>query len=108
MMQPLHTNRGMSTQEYTVYFNNSDSWTQTYTYTELGRLKAWKNEVTFKWVSINKSARPFNRLCPVSAQCLFHLSAGALTERVLALLQINIGLNIWPCHSSVLWLWFQE
>ncbi len=93
MMQPLHY-RGMLTQECSVYFNNTDSWTQTYTHIGCCRLKARKNEVTFKWVSINKSTGPFNRLCPVSTQCLFHLSAGALTEGVLALLQINIGLNI--------------
>lgn len=38
----------------------------------------------------------------------FHLSADAVTEGVLALLQINIGLNIWACHSSVLPLWAPE
>lgn len=97
MIQLLHT-EGLLMQECTVYFDNTDSWTQTYTHIGFCRLKAWKNEVTFKWVSINKSAGPFNRLCPVSTRCLFHLSAGALTEGVLALLQINIGWNIWPCH----------
>lgn len=67
--------------------------TNTHTYRVMFT-EGMENEVTFKWVSINKSAGPFNILCPVSAQCLFHLSAGALTEGVLALLQINIGLNI--------------
>lgn len=62
MMQPLHTNRRMLTQEYTLYFNNTNSWTQAHTRVGLGALKAWKNEVTFKWVSINKSAGPFNIL----------------------------------------------
>lgn len=88
-------------------FNNTDSWTQTCAHICLCGLKAWTNEVTFKWVRINKSAGPFNTLCPVSAQRLFYLSAGDLTEGVLALLQINIGLNIWPCHHPVVWLWLQ-
>lgn len=96
MMQPLHTNARIC---YVLYIQS---------HIGLCALKAWKHEVTFKWVSNNKSAGPFNTLCPVSALCRFHLSTGALTEGVLALLQINIGLNIWPCHSSVLWLWVQE
>lgn len=37
-----------------------------------------------------------------------HLSGAAVMEGVLALLQINIGLNIWACQSSGLLLWFQE
>lgn len=94
MIQSLHANRAVLTQRNTMNFNNTDSWTHTYTLIGLCRLKACRNEVTFKWVSINKSVEPFNRLCPVSVQYVSDLSAGALTKRVIALLQINISLNI--------------